>query len=123
MSIMNKFHQYLNQIKTIINTSELERLAGIPKGVLRRHYSWVSTGSGYKISNDHIPSIVRALCNAFGSVDFCGHQITYDPDGPAIFVRVIIKEQISKNIWTTKSRVDVYDDFSFVNDFIKNLQD
>lgn len=80
------FHDLLTKIRPMVNASGLEYAAGLPRNTLGKHYRWADgKPNGQECNRKHFPTIVRALCAAFGCIEIDGWRITCDQDGPAIF--------------------------------------
>lgn len=83
---MQTFHDFLAKIRPLINASEMEKTAGIPRNTLNKHYRYTDGKAyGQPCHPKYFSSIVRALCAVFGTIEIGGWRITCDPDGPAIF--------------------------------------
>ena len=119
------FHDFLNQIRLLVNASGLEVAAGLPKNTLGKHYRWADgKPHGQPCHKSHFPAIVRALCEVFGCVELEGWRITCDPEGPAIFAIKAIPGREADCIETENGFEylspewrQVYDDFDFANYF------
>ncbi len=110
------FLAYLNQIRPLINITELERAAGIPAKTLTKYFS------GHQdLPKKHIPAIVRALCLQFGVVEIDGTRITTDPDAPLFFTArpvpnrtpVITEPKPGFFVYAQDEYRQVYDGFDF----------
>lgn len=124
---MKILHEFLVQIRPIINARGLEKVARIPKNTLGKHYRWVDQKpDGRPINPDHAPGIVRAICAMFGTIDLDGWRITCDPEGPAIFAIRPISGREAETVELTEGNFEylqpewrhVYDDFDFVHYFL-----
>lgn len=83
------FHNFLTEIRPLVNASGLELAANVPRNTLNKHYAWADGKSGQACHIKHFPNIVRAVCKSVGSVKINEWQITYDQEG---FVFVVSKK-------------------------------
>lgn len=122
-----KFYDYLNKIRPIINASALERLAGIPTKSLGKHYSWVDTGKGNAISQDHSPAIVRAVALVNGGVVKIDRAIVYVEHENQTFTVVnsnkLTIDEVALGVfeYTEKQSREEYTDFDFCHCFWQML--
>lgn len=118
---MQTFYDFLNQIRPLVNSSGLEKSAGIPRNTLDKHYRHADGKEyGQPCHPKHFSTIVRALCAVFGTIEIGGWRITCDPDGPAIFASQPIPDREIEIIeadgtfeYLQPERRHVYDDFDF----------
>lgn len=116
------FLNYLQKIRPIINTTELERAAGIPPKTLTKYFSGHQT-----LPEKHIPAIVRALCLKFGVIEIDGTRITADPDAPLFLTArpvpdrepIITEPKPGVFIYAQDEYRQVYDPFNFETYVIK----
>lgn len=81
----NKFFEYLNQIKPLINVSGLEKAAGLPQNTLQHHYAWArDPEKGRFLYWEHWISIIRALSKV-GDVIIDNMRFVADDESPAVF--------------------------------------
>lgn len=116
------FHEFLTQIRPLINASGLESAAGLPRNTLGKHYRWADgKPAGQECHRKHFLAIVRALCAAFGCIEIDGWRITCDPNGPAIFAMRPIPGREAETVEVTEGNFEylqpehrqLYDDFDF----------
>lgn len=120
------FHDFLNQIRPLVNASGLEQAAVLPRNTLGKHYRFADgKPHGQPCDQKHFPAIVRALCAVFGVIEVSDWRISCDPDGPAIFAFRSIPGREAETVEINEGKFEylqpewrqVYDDFDFTNDF------
>lgn len=119
------FHDFLSQIRPLVNASGLEKAAGLPSNTLGKHYRHADgKPDGQPCHQKHFPAIVRALCATFGVIEIDGWRITCYPDGPAIFTSRQIPGRNPETIeadgtfeYLQPEWRQVYDDFDFATYF------
>ena len=119
------FQDFLSKIRPLVNASGLEVAAGLPRNTLGKHYRWADgKPNGHPCHRSHFPSIVRALCAAFGCIEVDGWRITCDPEGLAIFTIRPIPDREAETIeveggfeYLQPEWRQVYDDFDFATYF------
>lgn len=121
---MQTFHDFLAKIRPLINASEMEKTAGIPRNTLDKHYRYTDGKAyGQPCHPKYFSSIVRALCAVFGTIEIGGWRITCDPDGPAIFAVKAIPGREAECIETENSLEYLQPEWREKNDFINRLLD
>ena len=80
------FYEFLETIRPVINTSALEKSAGIPKNTLGKHYRYIDgKPSGQKCPPHHFGALARALCQLFGCIKF--NDWTIQTDGTILLIK------------------------------------
>lgn len=115
---MQKLIKYITDRQPLLNISQLERLAGCPERSI--HKAIIGT---HTLAEKHWSPIIQVLCTTFGSIEMDGWIISY-ADG-AFFTNRETKEVVCKEpkpgvfeYISTQSR-QVYDEFDFINYFLK----
>ena len=119
---MEKFYQYLDRVRPIINARALEKSAGIPINALGKHFAWRDGKEGYQLPPAHIGPIIRALCAVFGNVQIGEVRLISFPDEPVIIGITDIGEPETIEHpghfeYKQGQRRALYDDFDFVHYF------
>lgn len=126
---MEKFFEFLNNIRPVLNATGLEQAAGLPRNTLGKHFRFIDgKPHGQALHWSHVGPIVRALCAVYGTITINGWAINCEPGDPAIIaVRGIPGREVqcleTENgfEYLAPQWRQVYDDFDFAHYFSRNL--
>lgn len=84
---MDRFHEFLLNIKPYCNFRAIEKQSGIPSNTFAKHWMYLKDGkNGIQFPSQHIPALFRALVSIYGVIGYNGYFILLERNKFCIFV-------------------------------------